>query len=1021
MKKLSLLLFSAGLFLQTNALDLPPGVSAAPSGELKLANSGLKVSIAGSTWNSRPKWNGIRQTETADRLSVTGKLNLDGTLGTYSQTLKQNGKNRWQFESRLEFPETVFTKMVCTSWDIPLPAGTISVDGKPIRIPPEFRGQVLFPKSPAKSVTVELAGGIRATASGTFSVYVQDNRQWNQTVSIRIYAAEAEGTIRKTGCRFNLELIPPKTSTAGIDSAAVSGSDGSILNALQGLRSGIQTVSGIPFRIGSHTAVADRTTSPTIRLDRTDFPAGAVNLLHASAWNPAKGKTTAFLDIRYRDGKMQSIPVRAGIDCADWQTPLSAANAAIALRRNALSGPAVLYASSFPLSGKEPQSITFRVTDPSVRWLIAAATLSNHRIFFPPAANRPVVIRQDRNWKPFRFSKTIVKGSPLDFSTSLDAPAGKYGFVRSSANGEFVFENAPEKKIRFFGTNVCMGANFPDKKTADELVDRLAVQGYNSLRFHHHDNGMIDRDAADSVTLDPEKMDRMDYLFAKCKERGIYLTTDFYTSRSLRKGDQLSGTGTTMKALLPVDRKAMENWKTFVRRWMEHRNPYTGLKWGEDPALLCVNLVNEDTLFSHWSRTPETESAYRTQFEKWRKTNGAGRESFPRFLHEMQSAELDELLDFVKNELKLKTMVTSLNWMTDLPLTVLRDKFDLVDNHQYFSHPEFPEKKWSLPQLHDQGSSIRRSALVPRLVMPTRIFGKPFIMTEFNFCNPNRFRAENGPLMGSLAALQNWAGLWRFGWSHGERGIREFRPGGCFDGVNDPMQQLSDPIIHALFIRGDLAPAEEKISFAVPRMPFSNGVPERFPDEFSMLGLNAQIGSHVQDKQPDGKIRIWQPGTNVAKDRRIRLNRDAGTFSVATPFSEALVLPEGSLKAETLQLRNVNTFTTFAAIALDRRPLPRSHKILIIHLTDFTTEGIRFRDETRTLLQSWGGNALLIRHGTAVAELKTESPLKITALAQDGSAAGTVKGSFANGILRFSVDNCAFPGGTVAYLLEKSP
>ena len=532
---------------------------------------------------------------------------------------------------------------------------------------------------------------------------------------------------------------------------------------------------------------------------------------------------------------------------------------------------------------------------------------------------------------------------------------------------------------------------------------------------------MIDRDAADSVTLDPEKMDRMDYLFAKCKERGIYLTTDFYTSRSLRKGDQLSGTGTTMKALLPVDRKAMENWKTFVRRWMEHRNPYTGLKWGEDPALLCVNLVNEDTLFSHWSRTPETESAYRTQFEKWRKTNGAGRESFPRFLHEMQSAELDELLDFVKNELKLKTMVTSLNWMTDLPLTVLRDKFDLVDNHQYFSHPEFPEKKWSLPQLHDQGSSIRRSALVPRLVMPTRIFGKPFIMTEFNFCNPNRFRAENGPLMGSLAALQNWAGLWRFCWSHSERGIREFCRGGSFDGVNDPMQLFSDPIIHALFIRGDLAPAEEKISFAVPRMPFGNGIPDNFPDEFSMLGLNAQIGSHVQGKQPDGKIRIWQPGTNIAKDRRIRLNRDAGTFTVATPFSEALVLPEGSLKAETLQLRNVNTFTTFAAIALDRRPLPRSHKILIIHLTDFTTEGIRFRDETRTLLQSWGGNALLIRHGTAVAELKTESPLKITALAQDGSAAGTVKGSFANGILRFSVDNCAFPGGTVAYLLEKSP
>lgn len=1020
MKKISLTLFSACLLFQTNALDLPSGISVAPDGELKLANTGLKVTIAGSTWNSRPKWNGLRRIETADSLSVTGELKLDGITGTYSQMLKQTEKNRWHFENRLEFPETVLTKMLCTSWNIPLPAGMISVDGKPVRIPPEFRGQVLFPASSAKSVTVELSGGIRAAATGTFSVYVQDNRQWNQTVSIRIYAVPAEGTIRKAGCSFNLELILPQTHPISLTSTAACDKDGSILNELRGLRSGIHMVSGIPFQIGSHAA--DGTASQTIRLDRTHFPVGAVNLLHASAWSPEKRKTTGFLDIRYRNGKTQTIPVRSGIDCADWKTPFPAANAAIALRQNNSSGPAILYASSFPLSGKDPETLTFRTADPSARWLIAAATLSNHRIFFPPAASHPVVIRADQNWKPFRFSKTIIKGSPLDRSATLDAPAGKYGFVRSSANGEFVFENAPEKKIRFFGTNVCNSANFPDKKTADELVDRLAAQGYNSLRFHHHDNGMTNPETADSVTPDPEKMDRMDYLFAKCKERGIYLTTDFYTSRVLRKGDQLAGTGAgVLKALLPIDRKAMENWKIFVRRWMEHRNPYTGLKWGEDPALLCVNLVNEDTLFSHWSRTPETEAAYRTQFEEWRKANGAGRESFPRFLHEMQSAELDELLDFVKNELNLKTMITSLNWMTDLPLTVLRNKFDLVDNHQYFSHPEFPEKAWSRPQLHDQGSSIRRSAIVPRLIMPTRIFGKPFIVTEFNYCNPNRFRAENGPLMGSLAALQNWAGLWRFAWTHNKREISEFHQGGCFNGVNDPMQQFSDPIIHALFVRGDLTPAKEKISFAVPQIPFGNNIPERFPDEFSMLGLNAQIGSHVQNQPPADGIRIWKPGTRALNDRRIRLNRDAGTFTVATPFSEVLVLPEGSLKGKTLRVSDVHTFTTFAAIALDHRPLPRSHRILIIHLTDFTNEGIRFRDETRTFLQSWGKNALLIRHGTATAELKTEIPLKITALAQDGSAAGPIKGTVADGILRFSVDNCAFPGGTVAYLLEKSP
>lgn len=104
-------------------------------------------------------------------------------------------------------------------------------------------------------------------------------------------------------------------------------------------------------------------------------------------------------------------------------------------------------------------------------------------------------------------------------------------------------------------------------------------------------------------------------------------------------------------------------------------------------------------------------------------------------------------------------------------------------------------------------------------MMPTRIFGKPFTVTEFNFCNPNRFRAEGGPLMGAYAALQNWGGLWRFCWSHSDAGIIRNPGQNSFDASNDPMQQLSDRIILALFLRGDLAPSKTKISY--PVAPFS--------------------------------------------------------------------------------------------------------------------------------------------------------------------------------------------------------
>ena len=72
-------------------------------------------------------------------------------------------------------------------------------------------------------------------------------------------------------------------------------------------------------------------------------------------------------------------------------------------------------------------------------------------------------------------------------------------------------------------------------------------------------------------------------------------------------------------------------------------------------------------------------------------------------------------------------------------------------------------------------------------------------------------------MIGAYAALQNWGGLWRFTWCHGAGGLKGINTLFPFDAVNDPMQQLSDRIVIALFLRGDMAPAREKITFPLPR------------------------------------------------------------------------------------------------------------------------------------------------------------------------------------------------------------
>ena len=151
----------------------------------------------------------------------------------------------------------------------------------------------------------------------------------------------------------------------------------------------------------------------------------------------------------------------------------------------------------------------------------------------PSKLTNEISITEGEDYKQIQVSRNIEKGSALDFSFLLDAPAGKYGFVKAKG-GKFVFENAPEKKVRFYGSNICQTALKPTDADAVSVAEQFASSGFNTARLHQS-SFLLRGSKTDSAVLHKRNMKQFDKLFAELKKRGIYITVDFYGSGKFYK------------------------------------------------------------------------------------------------------------------------------------------------------------------------------------------------------------------------------------------------------------------------------------------------------------------------------------------------------------------------------------------------------------------------------------------------------------------------------------------------------
>lgn len=803
----------------------------------------------------------------------------------------------------------------------------------------------------------------RFVRSGDRSIRVWHDSKFTQVITVK---AGVPVTIK--GWAYVFDASKPTAVTVDISAAAnmalADQDDGDQKggwtdqgrgNDLSSLPTGDRVFANVPFLISKSTKAAIVLKAPkrpyfpekTVLAVRGAGTPGYLYLLHATAFTPKLDIEIGRIIPIYANGEGKPISVMRGRDVADWWGANRIQNGQVGFTTENGSAYVGLYVSKFALAGPGGAltALRFESADQAV-WGIAGVTLSQDEIAIP---TKPIyTAAPSKEWLPVKMEKTIVDGSALDLSSLVEKPAGKYGFLTVNADGRFVFEKKPSDPIRISGACIAtFNTNFLGGMTKSEiaaLAKNFSKIGYNCARFQYFDS-LYYKTRDDPSTYDAVQADAIDYFLSELKNNGVYYTIDLVWSRGPRKLIEkyfpgVMATGVHWRDcyfpgfyLIPELREEL---KAYAKDILSHKNPYTGLAWKDDPALLFINTINEDPLDGHYGKVSEVYVMYTKAFneyiaKRYKSTKEladiwgdiASGESLEersiklprtltmdkrgadacRFLVEVQSSGHAEMTAYLRS-IGFRQPAADCNMVNTRYTALLRRSFDVIDMHAYWDHPKFVQKLWSLPYgFHDQ-SALKRlrfnylngtyySQCYGAYFATTRHFGKPYFITEYNFVFPNRHRSEAGLYQGSLAALQGWDGIWLMGYAMNKEEILTDVPSKGFMSVSEPILQATERQIKFLYLRGDMQESQSTVHLY--------GKPDDVAESWYLGGEGAALsfisktGLTIENTPPAG-ANVLPLTTNITGASFIPLAKSTDTEDAAAWLDslKGSVIPAGN-------------------------------------------------------------------------------------------------------------------------------
>lgn len=421
-----------------------------------------------------------------------------------------------------------------------------------------------------------------------------------------------------------------------------------------------------------------------------------------------------------------------------------------------------------------------------------------------PGAEDGITYGGDQTWAFDYPADGLRDGAALDLRYLNEKTAGEKGFIKASPDGGFL--DGAGKPIRFWAVNGMY--NVKDEERA-RSAKFLAKMGVNLVRFH---TAICPPD--DKTPLDQPNMGEIDAIWkgvAACKKEGIYVIISPFWQMGGHASFGIDGyAGENLWGVQFFNPKLQAAYKAWITKLYGEKNPYTGIRLADDPAVAVIQTNNEDSLF-FWTFQgikPQQKQLLGTYFFAWAaKKHGsiekaleawknqavdgddvgakrlglletwginqapagqAGRTADQvQFMAETQFGWYKEARETYR-KLGCKQLVNASNWQTadavrlnDVERWTYTADDVIAVNKYYGGEHTGPNNGWRI----DPGDTFTSHTGVRDLRgVPTclkQISGRPMMITESSWTSPNKYQTE-GPFL--MAAYQALTGVDCFFW-----------------------------------------------------------------------------------------------------------------------------------------------------------------------------------------------------------------------------------------------------------------